>query len=149
MPQSFDVFDEQTGAYDKRVRDVEPIGSTADYLNAYPVFTNYPNHEPLHLYKTEACMQSVAAIRKVCEENGVNLIVLTAPVYTDYYKNFYDEDITNFYESLAKVTDYWDFSSSSVSSEPRFFYDSTHFRNNIGEMMATRIAEKELSLIHI
>ncbi len=78
MPQSFDVFDEQTGAYDKRVRDVEPIGSTADYLNAYPVFTNYPNHEPLHLYKTEACMQSVAAIRKVCEENGVNLIVLTA-----------------------------------------------------------------------
>ena len=143
MPQSFDVFDEQTGAYDKRVRDVEPIGSTADYLNAYPVFTNYPNHEPLHLYKTEACMQSVAAIRKVCEENGVNLIVLTAPVYTDYYKNFYDADITNFYESLAKVTDYWDFSSSSVSSEPRFFYDSTHFRNNIGEMMATRIAEKE------
>ena len=143
MPQSFDVFDEQTGAYDKRVRDVEPIGSTADYLNAYPVFTNYPNHEPLHLYKTEACMQSVAAIRKVCEENGVNLIVLTAPVYTDYYKNFYDEDITNFYESLAKVPDSWDFSSSSVSSEPRFFYDSTHFRNNIGEMMATRIAEKE------
>ena len=143
MPQSFDVFDEQTGAYDKRVRDVEPIGSTADYLNAYPVFTDYPNHEPLHLYKTEACMQSVAAIRKVCEENGVNLIVLTAPVYTDYYKNFYDEDITNFYESLAKVTDYWNFSSSSVSSEPRFFYDSTHFRNNIGEMMATRIAEKE------
>ena len=143
MPQSFDVFDEQTGAYDKRVRDVEPIGSTADYLNAYPVFTDYPNHEPLHLYKTEACMQSVAAIRKVCEENGVNLIVLTAPVYTDYYKNFYDDDITNFYESLAKVTDYWDFSSSSVSSEPRFFYDSTHFRNNIGEMMATRIAEKE------
>lgn len=85
----------------------------------------------------------MAAIRKVCEENGVNLIVLTAPVYTDYYKNFYDEDITNFYESLAKVTDYWDFSSSSVSSEPRFFYDSTHFRNNIGEMMAARIAEKE------
>ena len=35
MPQSFDVFDEQTGAYDKRVRDVEPIGSTADYLNTY------------------------------------------------------------------------------------------------------------------
>ena len=86
-------------------------------------------------------MQSVAAIRKVCEENGVNLIVLTAPVYTDYYKNFYDEDITNFYESLAKVTDYWDFSSSSVSSEPRFFYDSTHFRNNIGEMMAAALRE--------
>ena len=70
-------------------------------------------------------------------------MLLTAPVYTDNYKNFYDEDITNFYESLAKVTDYWDFSSSSVSSEPRFFYDSTHFRNNIGEMMAARIAEKE------
>ena len=33
MPQSCDVFNEQTGAYDKRVLDVEPIGSTTDYLN--------------------------------------------------------------------------------------------------------------------
>ena len=142
LPQSFDVFDEQTGAYDKRVRDVEAIGAAADYLTAYPVFTNYPKREKAHLYKTEDCMSSVAAIRKVCEENGVNLIVLTAPVYTDYYDNFYDEDVTNFYESLAKVTDYWDFSNSSVSSEPRFFYDGTHFRNNVGEMMAARIAER-------
>ena len=37
-------------SYDKRVCDVEPIGSTADYLNAYPVFTDYPNHEPCLLY---------------------------------------------------------------------------------------------------
>lgn len=91
----------------------------------------------------------MAAIRKVCEENGVNLIVLTAPVYTDYYKNFYDEDITNFYESLAKVTDYWDFSSSSVSSEPRFFYDSTHFRNNIGEMMAAALPRRSIPTLRL
>lgn len=36
------MFNEVTGEYDKRVRDVEPIGSMDTYLEAYPVFADYP-----------------------------------------------------------------------------------------------------------
>ena len=140
LPQSFDVFNEVTGEYDKRVRDVEPIGSMDTYLEAYPVFADYPKTGDFVLGQTENCMKSVAAIKERCEAADVELVVVAAPVYIDYFQNFQAEDVVNFYASLAKVTDFWDFSCSSVSCEPRYFYDATHFRNAVGSMIAARIA---------
>ena len=138
LPQTFDVFDERTGCYDKRVRDAEPIGSAERYLESYPVFADYP-HQTLSLPYTEQCMQSVAAIRALCEEAGVNLTVAAGPVYAEYLKNYEPETVAQFYRSLAQVTPFWDFSSSSVSCEMRYFYDGTHFRNNAGEMICARM----------
>lgn len=138
LSQSYDIFDVETGAYDKRRRDVEPISDISAYHKAYPVFANYPTASYTMPY-TKECMESVANIVKVCENNGVNLIVVTAPVYADWLKYFDMNDVKNFYSSLAEVTDYWDFSYSSVSFEERYFYDSTHFRNNVGYMAAARI----------
>ena len=138
LPQTFDVFDERTGCYDKRVRDAEPIGSAERYLESYPVFTDYP-HQTLSLPYTEQCMQSVAAIRALCEEAGVSLTVVAGPVYAEYLKNYEPETVAQFYRSLAQVTPFWDFSSSSVSCEMRYFYDGTHFRNNVGEMICARM----------
>ena len=52
-----------------------------------------------------------------------------APVYWDYFNDFAKEEVLEFYTALAEVTDFWDFSMSSVSYEMRYFYDATHFRN--------------------
>lgn len=139
LAQSFDVFDEKTGAYDKKKRDAEPIGSMNEYLEAYPVFADYPDGSGYTLPYTDECMESVARIASMCEENGVTLTVVAAPVYADYLAYFAIDDVKNFYSSLASVTDFWDFSYSSVSFEPRYFYDSTHFRNAVGEMAAARV----------
>ena len=138
LPQTFDVFDERTGCYDKRVRDAEPIGSEERYLESYPVFADYP-HQTLPLPYTEQCMQSVASIKALCEEAGVSLTVVAGPVYAEYLKNFETETVAQFYRSLAQITSFWDFSSSSVSCEMRYFYDGTHFRNNVGEMICARM----------
>ena len=138
LPQTFDVFDGRTGCYDKRVRDAEPIGSAERYLESYPVFADYP-HQTLSLPYTEQCMQSVAAIRALCEEAGVSLTVVAGPVYAEYLKNFEPETVAQFYRSLAQITPFWDFSSSSISCEMRYFYDGTHFRNNVGEMLCARM----------
>ena len=138
LPQTFDVFDERTGCYDKRVRDAEPIGSEERYLESYPVFADYPR-QTLSLPYTEQCMQSVASIKALCEEAGVSLTVVAGPVYAEYLKNFETETVAQFYRSLAQVTPFWDFSSSSVSCEMRYFYDGTHFRNNAGEMICARM----------
>ena len=132
-----DVFEVESGAYDKSKRDVEPIISMEGYLTAYPVFTNYPVTSPT-LSETENCMRSVTAIRDMCLEAGVNLMVVTAPVYYDYLTCFSQEEVEAFYTALADVTPYWDFAASSVSREPRYFYDATHFRNCVGKMALAR-----------
>lgn len=138
LQQTFDVFDEATGCYDKKKRDIESIGEIDRYLSAYPVFTNYPK-ATLTLPHTTQCMESIARIRTMCEEAGCELIVAAAPVYCDYLAHFSREDVENFYTALAETTDFWDFSFSSVSFEPRYFYDGTHFRNAVGDMAVSRI----------
>ena len=139
LSEPFDVFDEKTGAYDKRKRDAEPISDIDSYLEEYPVFKDYPkaNYTMPHIADNA---ESVRRIREMCESHGVNLITVTAPVYYEYFMYFSKDDITEFYRTLADATGgFWDFAVSSVSLDPRYFYDETHFRNSVGKMAAARI----------
>lgn len=138
LPRPFDVFDVSTGAYDKRARDVEPIGDLDEYIEAYPVFANYPEAR-IEMSQIDNCMRSVSSILKMCGEAGINTTVVCSPVYKDYMAHFNQAQVTEFYTKLAEITSFWDFSMSSVSWEPRFFYDGTHFRNAAGIMALARI----------
>ena len=140
LQQSYRVFDQQTGAYDKIRRDVEPIGDLESYLakSSYAVFSNYPEGSA-DLPYLEDCMQSIARIRDLCREQGVNLTVVCPPMYYAYLEYYSPEDQAAFRDALAEVTPYWDFTLSSASYEPRYFYDDTHFRNCLGEMALARM----------
>lgn len=145
MQQSFDVFDTESGAYDKSLRDIEAISDMDSYLAAYPCFVNYyfPPEGPITRKVTAETMTAVAHIKSACEAKGIHLTVVTAPVYKDYLAQFDAESVTDFYSSLAEVTDFWDFSYSSVSTEPRYFYDETHFRNSVGAMALAKIFDDD------
>ena len=140
LQQSYRVFDQQTGACDKSRRDVEPIGDLESYLakSSYAVFSNYPEGSA-DLPYLEDCMQSIARIRDLCREQGVNLTVVCPPMYYAYLEYYSPEDQAAFRDALAEVTPYWDFTLSSASYEPRYFYDDTHFRNCLGEMALARM----------
>lgn len=140
LQQSYRVFDQQTGAYDKSRRDVEPIGDLESYLakSSYAVFSNYPEGSA-DLPYLDDCMQSIARIRDLCRERGVNLTVVCPPMYYTYLEYYSPEDQAAFRDALAEVTPYWDFTLSSASYEPRYFYDDTHFRNCLGEMALARM----------
>lgn len=140
LQQSYRVFDQQTGAYDKSRRDVEPIGDLESYLakSSYAVFSNYPEGSA-DLPYLEDCMQSIARIRDLCREQGVNLTVVCPPMYYAFLEYYSPEDQAAFRDALAEVTPYWDFTLSSASYEPRYFYDDTHFRNCLGEMALARM----------
>lgn len=142
LQQSFDVFDVETGAYDKSRRDAEPIGDTASYLQAYPEFVDYPEYT-FSLPQITACVESVGRIARLCEEKGVRLTVLMSPVYYRYLRYFPQEQVREFYTALANTVDFWDFSYSSVSFEPRYFYDRTHLRNAVGNMAIARMCGDE------
>ena len=138
LAESFDVFDEETGAYDKRKRDAEHITDMAEYYKAYPIFADYPKTE-YHITKAKETGGSLLRIKEFCDEKGVNLIVANAPIYYDYFNCIPKEEVKEFYKTLADNIDFWDFSVSSVSLEPRYFYDETHFRNDVGRMALAKI----------
>lgn len=139
VPSFSDRFDAATGAIDYSDRDVEAIGagSLEDYLESNPGFTDLPDATGL-LWQKE-CVSSVAAIRDLCEGAEVNLVVVATPIYDGYLARFSRKEVEEFFTALGRVTPYWDFTSSSVSRDPRYFYDPTSFRTAVGEMMLARM----------
>ena len=136
LQAAYKVFLPETGAYDKSRRDAEPIDSLEKYLNTEPYkgyFVKYTMHHYSMPY-LEQSMETVTRIKKRCAEKDVNLIVICQPMYYQHLAYYTPEDQAAFYNALAQVTDYWDFTLSSVSYDPRFFYDSTHCRNAVGAM---------------
>lgn len=142
LRQAFAVFDATTGSFDTRQEDSVRIGDVASYLQEHPAFETVAMSKHA-LTETVSCMKSIAAIRTLCEENGVNLIVVVPPTYHTYMDEFVQEDVAAFYKKLSEVTPYWDFSQSVQNQDPRFFYDKTHFRSTVGKMMAARIAKEK------
>ena len=137
LQKSFDVFDPVTGTYNKSRRDAEAVGSLEEYLTEYPEFLNVSGSVDLEYI--DECILAIAEIKALCERSGTKLTVATCPMLTREMNNYDFEEVKEFYEKLAKVSEFWDFTLSSVSTDPRYFYDATHFRNSVGEMMISRI----------
>ena len=138
LPGGYNWFDMETGAYDKRGRAAEPIGAITDYLEAYPIFADYPTSRR-RMTQIDNMVQRVANIRDMSEAAGVNLIVIFNPVYSDHFHRFYQHEVVELFTKLADVVPFWDFTMSTISFDPRFFYDATHFRHAAGVMMLGRI----------
>ena len=138
LPQTFDVFDAQTGAYNKSRRDAEAIGGLADYVQQNAAFKDHhpPQKSLLH---TDECIADIAAVLALCREKNVNVLVVCAPFHQSYLQALPPGELAVFLKKLAGVTDFWDFSRSSVGLDARYFYDPGHFRNAAGDMALARI----------
>lgn len=137
------VFDAATGAYDKSVRDSEPIGSLDDYLTKYPFFKEkIPAYASLP--DVDACVESVERIKDMCQEAGSTFTLIISPMFHLELDIFPKEDISDFYRKLSRVTDFWDFSGyHSVAFEPRYFYDVYHHRNAVGAMALAKMFDDD------
>lgn len=138
--KSFDVFIPETGVYDKSVRDSENIGDYNEYLDkdAYRIFKYYPKAER-KLTELESFVKCMKQIKDMCDRNNINLQVAVFPIYWEDFDNYDADELETFYRSLGEITEFWDFSKSTISTDPRYFYDSTHFRNSVGDMILARM----------
>ena len=140
LPQEIDCFDVTTGCYDKRVRDVEKVGDPAVYEAAHGGdFRFYADPALRELPHLDQCIEDLTAIRDLCAERGVNLLVICSPAYAAQLEAYGQEALARYKTAVAQVVDFWDFSASSVSWDSRYFYDASHFRNAVGTMVLAEI----------
>ncbi len=138
LPQAFDVFVPEDGTYDKRVRDVEPIGSLEDYLALHG--GDFPTAESAEaLTNISPCAEAVGQIRALCAEKGVELLVVLAPVSESQLSGYTDETLNEYYTALSQVTDYWNFQITPLTFDARYFYDDSHTRNDTIRMVLDRV----------
>lgn len=133
IPSSFDVFVPDTGNYDKRVRDTEPIGSLDEYLTLYPEFV--PEKDKIETTAMDSFFSDLKYVSSFLKKKDVKLRLVMYPLYKTAYQAYDPKDIADFYKRLHAIDDFWDFTYSSISLEPRYFYDTAHYRNDVGNMM--------------
>ncbi len=133
LPSADAVFNTESGAYDKTVRDSVPIGSLADYDTVESSAFEITHSRPLDYI--DECVASVKRIKQLCDERGVNFMLIASPMYAAEQACYSDSDMTRLMTALAEVSDFWDFwGYNELGSDRRYFYDGYHFRNCVGKM---------------
>lgn len=133
-----EVFIPETGTYNKSKRDAARIPSATKYLSENPDFTSPSWYNPIP--DADLCVESIGRIKDICNRNGISFTLITSPVYKKELECYNADEVISYYKKIAKVTDFWNFSGySDITGEARYFYDSMHFRNCVGDMMLAKI----------
>lgn len=133
LPTEDDCFISETGEFNKKVRDVEFVGSEEKYLEKNPSFTK--DEGKMDMTDIDECVNAVKEIKEMCELKGITFKLIASPAYYTEIRRYDPLQVKEYYTKLANVTDFYDFSGySDISFDSRYFYDSYHFRNCVGEM---------------
>ncbi|MDD7362841.1 MAG: polysaccharide deacetylase family protein [Peptoniphilus sp.] len=135
VQQNFDVFHEN-GSYDKTTRDSEFIGSVDEYKKNAGF--DIPG-EKIPLNHIDDAIASVKKIKAICDENNIEITFLLTPMYEEQNARYDKKEVREYYKKLSEVTDFWDFTGTHFEHDPRFFYDPSHFRNALGDLMLDKI----------
>lgn len=139
---SKDVFITETGTYNKSRRDAQRIPRLDKYLEENPDFTAQTWYNPIP--DADLCAESLGRIKELCDSNGTTLTVIACPVYEKELLCYNEEEVKAYYKSIAEKVDFWCFSGyTDITREPRYFYDSMHFRNCVGDMMLAQMFSDE------
>ena len=133
LPQSFDRLNAATGSYDGRVRDEVRIGAEQTASTA----------PAAGLPRIAEAVHAVEEIAALCAERGIRLTVILEPAMQAQLAACGADALQQLRTQLAKAAPFWDFSSSSVSMESRYFYPDGGFRADTARMMLWAVSGAE------
>jgi hypothetical protein len=76
----------------------------------------------------------------LCQANGVKLTVAVAPLSRAEAAKYDPAELTKVVADVSGIAPVWDFTNSQwMADHPEYWYDSRHFRPELGAMMLARI----------
>ncbi|GKU79212.1 polysaccharide deacetylase family protein [Paenibacillus sp. L3-i20] len=133
-PFQYSQFIPETGVYNKVKRDAEKVDDLEAYMAA-----NKTAFAPFGKLDADALDKNVEALKRMkayTEANGATFRLVTGATSDQELLSYDMESLKQYWTKLAGVTDFWDFSGySPISGDPRYFYDTMHYRNSVGKMM--------------
>ena len=79
-------------------------------------------------------------IKELADAIDIELTVFFNPVWHTTYADNDLQELADFKRQLANVTDYYDFSGfNKVTTNPADFYESSHYRPKVGDMLVDRM----------
>ncbi|RJE90228.1 polysaccharide deacetylase family protein [Paenibacillus sp. 1011MAR3C5] len=130
----YSQFIPETGVYNKVKRDAEKVDDLEAYMQA-----NKSAFAPFGKLEASALDKNVEALSRMkayVESHGATFRLITGATSEQELLSYDMEELKTYWTKLADVTDFWDFSGyTTISGDPRYFYDTMHYRNTLGSMM--------------
>ena len=100
-----------------------------------------PDPEPSLEYNNDCeSVYYLARLKDLCDEQGIELIVMTSPVLEPTYREGVENGYLNFLRDVAQVTDFYCFSGLNEYTEhTKYYFDASHFRPYVGYEMEKRV----------
>jgi len=90
--------------------------------------------------RTEEALSEISELKKLCDDNGIKLIVATNPLYCLTYQKAIENGYLDYIEGLAEITDFYCFSSfSDITDDYHYYYETSHFTPQVTRMMIDSI----------
>ncbi|MCR5272506.1 MAG: DUF1574 domain-containing protein [Lachnospiraceae bacterium] len=92
----------------------------------------------------EKNLKAIEDIKELCEENSIEVVFFTNPMYDITYTESVDEGYYDFLKELAEITDYMNFSClNEITTDITCYLDSSHYTPELADEMMNIIREKE------
>ena len=93
-----------------------------------------------HLPKMEESLEALRAIRNMCDEKGIDLKVLFAPIHHKKLATARQNRLEEYKNKVAGIVDFIDFSGEHpIANDNQYWFEQVHFRSKVGDMMVDRI----------
>jgi len=85
-------------------------------------------------------LKDIQEITEIAKQNNINLILFINPISMQKYAYTNEELLFKFKEELAKITDFYDFSTQTdISRDSRYWLDAFHYTLDIGDLIIKTI----------
>jgi peptidoglycan/xylan/chitin deacetylase (PgdA/CDA1 family) len=75
-------------------------------------------------------------MKSYADLKNVSLLIISTPTYDTETLSIDPDILDEYWKNIANISDYYNFSGTTdIGNDPRYFYDSIHFRNIAGEML--------------
>lgn len=89
-----------------------------------------------YAYRVDDALTEMQSLVDLCKNNGINLTIVTNPLYFLTYERAVENGYLDYLYGLANITDYYNFSSlSDITLEYTNYYETSHFTPKVGRLM--------------
>ncbi|MBR0315951.1 MAG: hypothetical protein IJQ99_03720 [Synergistaceae bacterium] len=84
----------------------------------------------------EEALNALSEFVEICKKNDIELIIFTNPMHNITYMASVEENYFEFLEGVAKITDFYNFSSlNDVTLDNNNYFETSHYNAEVGDMI--------------
>lgn len=100
--------------------------------------------------RTQAVIKEIKEFKRICEINKIELVVFMNPTHIVTYLSDDMNNLNEFKRELAKVVDFYDFSTINFITKNNYFWiETSHTRSFVSEIIIKRLLEPKNTIPHI